>query len=202
MCHKLDPVFFTRIAALDPADVQRRCLCGYNEGEKSYIVTFLEWEYRIEPTRRLIIPVRNDAREVGPDIGIVMLLYLLQAKNLPIEGNWVSEFALPGGSLFFRGPHRVRNKEVADRFGRDTAGFERACRAVGGEPIVMGDSAFRFTVLPRIPAAVVLWTADEEFEASAKLLFDASVREHLPLDVIFGMALELLGAILGKPLWG
>jgi hypothetical protein len=56
--------------------------------------------------------------------------------------------------------------------------------------------------LPRIPAAAVLWYADEEFEASAKLLMDATIEKHLPLDVIFGMSIEVIGRIVDKTLWG
>ena len=52
-----------------------------------------------------------------------------------------------------------------------------------------------------MPVIVVLWAADEEFDASAKLLMDSTIEHHLPLDVIFGMALEVLGRIVGKVLW-
>ncbi|MCK5094409.1 MAG: DUF3786 domain-containing protein, partial [Spirochaetes bacterium] len=72
------------------------------------------------------------------------------------------------------------------------------CLALGGKPVEMGDAAFQFQVLPRIPVVAVLWYADEEFDASAKLLMDATIEQHLPLDVIFGMALEFIGRIVGK----
>jgi hypothetical protein len=199
MCHKLDPVFFSRLAALDPDEVCARGICRWESG--SYIVPFLTWQYRVQPGRMLIEPVTPGAREVGADLGLLLLFYLLQVKNVPLAGRWVSEFDLPGGSLFFRGPHRFRTGELAERFGRDLDGFAEAGRRLGGVRIDLGDSAFRFQVLPRVPAAAVLWRADDEFEASAKLLLDASVREHLPLDVVLGLSLELLGALVGKPLW-
>ena len=103
--------------------------------------------------------------------------------------------------MFFRGPHRFRTDELAGRFGRDLDGFRAACLALDGEPLAMGDAAYRFQVLPRVPAAAVLWSADDEFDASAKLLMDSTISLHLPLDVIFGMALELLGALVGRSLW-
>jgi hypothetical protein len=199
VCHKLDPVFFTRLAGLDRDDVRARSLCDL-EGD-TYVLPFLIWKYRVDPGRRLIEPLTPGAREVGADLGLLLLFYLLNSRNVPLEGRWVSEFDIPGGSLFFRGPHRFRTGDLADTFGRDLEGFTRASLRLGGARVDLGDRAFRFQVLPRIPAAAVLWRADDEFPASAKLLLDGSVKEHLPLDVIFGLSLELLGALVARPLW-
>jgi hypothetical protein len=200
VCHKLDPVFFSHLASLDPLDVRARSLCEL-ETDGSLTVPFLIWRYRVDPGRRLIEPLSTDAREVSADLGLLLLFYLVHAKSTPLEGRWVSEFDLPGGALFFRGPHRFRTDDLAERFGRDLEGFDEVCRRTGGVRIELGDSAFKFQVLPRVPAAAVLWRADEEFPASAKLLLDASVKEHLPLDVVFGLSLEVLGALVGRPLW-
>ena len=200
MCHKLDPVFFSRLADLDPDDVRARSLCDPESGG-GYAVPFLIWRYRVDPARRLIEPLTSGAREVSADLGLLLLFYLLHAKDTPLEGRWVSEFDLPGGALFFRGPHRFRTDDLAERFGRDLESFDEASRRLGGARVELGDRAYRFQVLPRVPAAAVLWRADEEFTASAKLLLDASVKEHLPLDVVFGLSLEVLGALVGRPLW-
>jgi hypothetical protein len=44
----------------------------------------------------------------------------------------------------------------------------------------------------------VLWYGDDEFEASAKLLMDATIDSHLPLDVIYALAVELVEMLLGN----
>lgn len=59
----------------------------------------------------------------------------------------------------------------------------------------MGDAAYRFSFLPRVQVAVVLWRGDEEFGAEARLLFDRTIGEHLPLDVIFSLASEVCDRI-------
>jgi len=202
MCHKLDPVFFSQLAQMDPQDVCMRSLTAYDHDRKVYRVTVLEKDYEIDTARCDIKPLDPEEGPVSVELGLLILFYLLQAKDIPLSGKWVSEFDITGGAMFFRGPHVIRNDAVADRFGRDVEGFVESCRALHGDPIDMGDAAFKFRVLPRIPAVVVLWRADDEFEASAKLLMDATIDRHLPLDVIFGMALEILGRIVGKTLWG
>jgi hypothetical protein len=200
MCHKLDPLFFSRLAGLDPGDVRERSLCD-SEPEGGYAVPFLTWKYRVDPARRLIEPLTDGAREVNADLGLLLLFYLIQAKDTPLTGRWVSEFDLPGGALFFRGPHRFRTDDLAEKFGRDLEGFDEASLRLGGTRVELGDRAYKFQVLPRIPAAAVIWRADDEFPAAAKLLLDASVKEHLPLDVVFGLSLEVLGSLVGRPLW-
>ncbi len=201
MCHKLDPSFFKQLAQLDVREVCRRSLAQFDAGSKTYRVVALDREYEVDPARCDIKPLDPEEEPVNVEFGLLILFYLLQARDIPLIGKWVGEFDLTGGTMFFRGPHVIRNDEVANRFGNDVDGFIESCRTVGGDPVDMGDAAFRFRVLPRIPAIVVLWRADEEFDASAKLLMDASIDKHLPLDVIFGMALELLGRIVGKVLW-
>jgi len=202
MCHKLDPSFFANLSAMDPEDVCRRSLASYDADIKTYRIKALEYEYEVNPAGCEIKPLNSDERPVSVELGLLILFYLMQAKDIPLTGKWVSEYDLTGGTMFFRGPHAIRNEEVAKRFGRDIEGFKKACRNLGGEPENYGDAAFRFKLLPRIPVLAVLWRADEEFEASAKLLMDETIEQHLPLDVIFGMSLELLGRIVGKTLWG
>lgn len=202
MSHKLDPVFFTKLAGIDPSDVCRRSMAKYDHERRVYLITALGNEYEVDPGACTILPV--DTSKSGPvsvELGLLILIYLLQARNIPPAGKWVNEYSLKGGAMFFRGPHAFRTDEIATRFGHDLEGFKKACLELGGVPEQMGDAAFRFQVLPRIQAVVVFWYADDEFDASAKLLMDPTIEEHLPLDVIFGMGLELLGRISGKNLW-
>ena len=180
----------------------RRSLAVYDKDRGVYSVIALGAEYLVDPAAHDIRPVSLTAGDVSVDLGLLILFYLLEAKDVPLSGRWVSEFDLKGGSMFFRGPHAFPVHEIASRFGHDLEGFKKTCVSLCGEPLKLGDAAFKIQVLPRIPAAAVLWYADEEFEASAKLLMDATIEQHLPLDVIFGMSLEVIGRIVEKKLWG
>lgn len=201
MCHKLDPMFFKELGAMNPKDVCERSLASYDSARNAYRITAICCEYEVSPAAFEIKPVDPDEAPVSVELGLMILFYLMRAKATPLSGKWAGEFDLKGGERFFRGPHAMRNDEVAKTFGKDLDGFKSVCEKIGGVPAEMGDAAFRFQVLPRVPVIVIFWKADDEFEASAKLLMDSSISEHLPLDVIFGMALELLGKIVGKALW-
>jgi hypothetical protein len=202
MCHKLDPVFFKKLAEKDCDEVCMRSLAEYDSDRNVYRVTALGNEYYVNPEAHEIKPSSSIIQEVSVDLGLLILIYLLEAKDIPVSGEWVSEFNLRGGSMFFRGPHAFPVDEIASRFGYDMEGFKETCISLGGKPLSLGDAAFKFQVLPRVPVAAVLWYADDEFDASAKLLMDATIEQHLPLDVIFGMSLEVIGRVVDKILWG
>jgi hypothetical protein len=123
------------------------------------------------------------------------VVYLLKARNIPLSGRRVTEKELPGGDLFFRGPHELARGPILSRFGQDPNGLLRAGLALGGEPVPFGDAGLRFQVLPRVPLECILWAGDPEFPASLTFIFDASVSEHLPLDVILALAALVSGRL-------
>jgi hypothetical protein len=198
MSHKLDPVFYSRLQAIEPVDVCRRSLAQYNEDLKTYSLTVLGQPYEIDTSRQTIVHKGADSHEVSADMGVLILNYMIGAREIPLAEQWVNEFSLKGGAMFFRGLHAIPNLQLAGHFGKDLEGFKRSCLELGGESVNMGDAAFRFQVLPRIPVIIAFWFADEEFDASAKLLMDPTIQEHLPLDAILGLGLELYGKIIGN----
>ncbi len=202
MTHILDPVYFKKIMEADPDDVCRRSLASYDREKRSFIITFLEERYAVNPDKREVLgPVREGP--VSVELSLLILVYLLEAKDIQLEERWVGENNLKGGAMFFRGPHAIPNDALAGRFEQDINGFKSACASLGGKAVqTAADSSYHFQLLPRIPVLVSFWYGDEEFDASAKLLMDPTIEQHLPLDVIFGMALELYGRITGWKLWG
>ncbi|MCP4579194.1 MAG: DUF3786 domain-containing protein [Deltaproteobacteria bacterium] len=48
---------------------------------------------------------------------------------------------------------------------------------------------------PRIPVAVLLWKEDDEFPVESRTLFDRSIIEHLALDIVFALAVEVFEKI-------
>ncbi|MGQ9834180.1 MAG: DUF3786 domain-containing protein [Candidatus Villigracilaceae bacterium] len=84
---------------------------------------------------------------------------------------------------------------MGQNFGWNVEAFRQACRLNGGVPLEIGEAAYRFEGLPRLPLAVTYWVGDEEFPSASKILFDASAWHYLPLD-----ACAVLGGLLAKRL--
>ena len=177
------------LAAMEARDVCRRTLAQADAD--GYALRFLDREYRVDPeSGRLGGPVA-DPLLGDPEFELLLLTYLTQARDTPVQASWISEKDLPGGSLFFRGPHALPVQPLVGRFGRDPAAFRQAGQRLGGEPLSFGDAAFGFTALPRIPAACILWVQDEEFPARVTMMFDRTLGLHLPLDVVLALARSL-----------
>ena len=190
----IDPGFFKELLQTRPEEVCRRALCQYDASIKSYLVETWIGVYCVDPGSAQIKPC-NSSPSLDPGFELAVLFYLLRAKDLPLSGEWISEKDIPDGVTFFRGPHALPVHLVAERFGHDLEGLGKACEGLGGTPLDMADAAYSFRVLPRVPAAVLLWAADSEFEAEARMLFDRTISSHLPLDVIFGLSVEVCSRI-------
>lgn len=67
----------------------------------------------------------------------------------------------------------------------DPDGLTQAGLTLGGKRISAGDAGVQIPALPRVPLQYILWKHDEEFLPHLTIAFNASVKEHLPLDVIW-----------------
>jgi hypothetical protein len=195
MCHKLDMRFFQELEGMNPDDVCRRTLCAFDRDRACYLVEAWGERYEVYAGRGEILPVNRAMPPVSIEWGLVILFYLLRSQDTPIGGDWISEKDLPGGVTFFTGPHAIPTHLIKDRFGNEIDGFKEVCENLGGKPIDMADAAFVFRILPRVPVAVLLWRGDDEFDAEARVLFDRTISQQLPLDVIFGMTVVLCSSI-------
>ncbi len=199
------PGYWDELMALDPGLVCTRAGVSYEPNEESYSIPVLDRTYRVCPAKKTVSLGRPHTEgDIAPPRisfteALVQIVYLLKARNLPLAGNRVTEQELPGGALFFRGPHELTRKPVLRRFGQDPDGFLAAGLALGGEKIAFGDAGVRLPALPRVPLEYVLWAADDEFPASLTIIFDPSVTDHLPLDVIWALVAMVTARLAGLP---
>jgi len=194
MSQLIDNILFQDLSACDPKDVINRTNALYDEKKGIYRLDIWGRSYEVMPEQSRITP-----RGEGPDtyrdyLYLFMLHYLMKAKAIPLSGQWVSEKDITGGTAFFRGPHTLPTQILAQAFGKDLQAFLDAGKRLGGTPLAMADAAFSFSITPRIPVAVLLWLGDDEFESEAKLLFDKTIEQHLPLDIIYALAVEICHA--------
>lgn len=133
----------------------------------------------------------SDQKEADIATCIVLLHYLLTADGTPTSDRWIAFRNLPGGLGYDGAFQRRANLRLANAFGTNRQAFEEAARALGGEQLTFGDASFLFRALPRVWLAVILHLKDDEFPASANVLFDAAASHYLPTE-----DLAVLGGIL------
>jgi Domain of unknown function (DUF3786) len=190
---EIDPAHWEELVTLDPDDVCRRSLGSYDKQVDAYRIRMLNGGYNVFPYQRAVTRETegsDPSRRYG-DISfaeaLVLVMYLLRAREIPLAGKQKTEIDLPGGATFFRGPHELPRKAILERFGRNAEGFLRAGLRLGGRLLDFGDAGFRVQALPRVPLDCILWAQDEEFPARLTFAFDTTAAEHLPLDVIWAL---------------
>ena len=191
MSSEVDPCHFQDLAKMDPADVCRRALCGYDVNEGCFTLSVWGEDHGIFPDESRITRLGDPTWDATISLGLFMVHYLLTSREIPISKEWISVKDIPGGVTFFRGPHKIPTGLIEKRFGDNLRGFRDACTQLGGMALDMADAAYSFKIAPRIPVAVLLWKGDDEFPAESKLLFDRSIGEHLALDIIFALGVEI-----------
>lgn len=168
---------------------------GANLQEGRFFLPFLGRGYAVDPSRRRIWEVDNPDRTVDFQTGMVLASTLGRAVDVPPAGRMVTPQQLPGGSLFFTGPHAVPTGRLCKYFGRDPGSLLERAAELGGRPMEGADAAAIFQGLPRLPLFVFLWAGDEEFKASATVGMDAHAHFHLALDGLWALSNVLVSRL-------
>lgn len=180
----------------EPEDVCRRSCACFDQGV--YILRFMEQEYRLSLDEERTEGSGGEVLAPDSELQLLLLTYLLSAQEVPLSGKRVTEKDLPGGEMFFRGPHALPATSLLGRFGKNAEEFLEIGTALGGKRVEYGDVAIEFLALPRIPVTCVLWAEDEEFPASVTFLFDSTIHSHLPPDVVLALVRSVVDLILRR----
>ena len=198
---KLYASYWEKLAALQPTEVCERADVIYHYGKAGYRLPFLNTSYLVIPESREILRMRPDetleSEPLTLDLHLLALYYLTESKKTEPARRWISEKDLKGGEMFFRGPHALQLRDVEAKYGNDPQGFAMAGKRLGGVEMLYGDRAFGLDVLPRILLVYVLWKGDNEFPPEIRVLFDETIQEHFPLDVIWCAVSEVNRRLIG-----
>ncbi len=179
-------------ARCDPDRMAELSGTVYDHLKKEIRIKYFKRVYSISyPGGEIFSP--QDPTALPLDEQALILQYLTQATGKPLSGSWISYAELPHGMLHDR-PFRVEAVEpLAAAFGGQPGKLLTVARGLGGQEIGIGDVGVMIPVFPRITAAVILWTGDEEFPARANMVFDASAPGYLTT-----AALYVLGAVITR----
>lgn len=155
--------------------------------DEVYLVSFPALEARLESTGKVC----------GLNRTAMFLYYLKTADGFPHVGKWVAFRDLPGGMFYHQAYQGYSGDRLAKAIDNRIGVFERAAKSLGGVKLETGDAAFAFDALPRVKVAAVYYAADEDFPASANVLFDESASHYLPTDALAGVGSALVDRLIG-----
>ncbi len=192
----IDKTNFTDLEACDPDEVMFRTGCEFDAASRQYRIKIWGHEYSVDLEKYEVYPQNHGLKSYHGYLYLFIVHFLIKSKQILPKGEWVSEKDIKGGAAFFRGPHTIPADWVSKRFENDIKAFRLACLTLGGIPLELADAAFLFQITPAVPVAVLYWVGDEDFPSETKLLFDKTIEEHLPLDIIYALAVEICHCLL------
>jgi hypothetical protein len=181
---------------LNPLETAARAGVAYDDG--AFEVPFFRVRYLVHWPGSAIERAA-DQQEADVATRILLLHYLLTADGAPLADKWIAFRSLPGGLGYDAAFQGRANLRLAHAFGSNGSAFESAAQALGGERLAFGDASYSFRVLPRVWLAVVLYLADDEFSASANVLFDGAVSHYLPTEDLAVLGGMLAGRLIKMP---
>lgn len=190
----VDPVHWEGLQALEPREVTERATCLWDP-EMGFGVPFLGDLYWVNPHQREVRPERPET-PMPPQLPLVLVHFLLNAKDRPLTGRMITEREIPGGAFFFRHLHKLPLQPLEEAFGHRPHSFVKAGLSLGGKQKDISHFSFELLPLPRIPVGFHLWPADDEFQARCVITFDSSIGGQLPLDIIWALTQVLVQRLL------
>ncbi len=180
----------------DPAEVAERSGAAFEtvEGEAHLEVHFWGRPYRIVWPEVTVGGMQGEPCPLP--VETALLQYLFLSDGAPLDDSWVSLRNLPHGAFYEQAFQGYSGKPLAKSFQGDLEGFRAAAKRIGGEPLEMGNAAYRFWAFPRVPVAVVYWSGGDEFPDDAQVLFDKSAGHYQPVEMLAHIGGTLCGQLI------
>lgn len=164
---------------LDPLKIAEDAIVKFNEENKTFIIPVLGKEYLVKLSEKQIQHPEIFDEHIQGAMTVLVLHYLINSKAKTLRNKLISYRELPDGTVFYNAFRSIAIEPIAQTFGNDLDAFEMRAIAQAGRKVNHGEIAFEFKIFPRVPVTYILWCGDEEIPASANILFDESVQEHL-----------------------
>jgi hypothetical protein len=153
----------------------------------AFKVPLIGIDYTLDPADQRITRTCQVDHPVSYQAGVVLLTTLTASKGVPPSGRMAVPQELPGGRMFFTGPHAVANGPLATALEKDSSRLIDRALGLGGQMIEGADIAIRIPGLPYVPLYVLLWRGDQEVPVRAVIGIDDRAHFHLDLAGVFAL---------------
>ena len=106
-----------------------------------------------------------------------------------ISGRWKNMQSF--GLHFHQNLLEEQRDPMAEHIDRDPEGFQRACLALGGEPLDGADMSYAIEVFDGLRIAVQFWHGDDEFAPRLRYLWDENANQYIRYETMY-FAVNLL----------
>lgn len=181
-------IYQEKFREMDPQQMAKRSGCEFRDGEfeiflmnRRVKLTFPEMETYYEDETRTADNVQagNARIKTADNVRILLARYVMEGVQAESSGKMYSYPEMPWGPVYevqFRGRCISR---MAGTYGHNIKGFKEGMEKIGakeareasGRFASGADCAYDIPFLPKLTIRALIWEADEEFPASAQILF-------------------------------
>jgi hypothetical protein len=183
-----------RLSQVKPGKLALRSGCE-RDGDGGYVLTFFWQEYVIS-CDDFVVRRAETGEEPSSFTQSLILTYLATADGTTPSSRWIGFRDLPEGLFYVQAFQGYSGGRLVRELEGGIEAFRRACEALGGEPLEIGDAGYVFIVLPRVHLALVYWEGDEEFPSQTRVLFEDTSAKYMPTDGLAILGSQLVGRVL------
>ncbi|AKL96446.1 hypothetical protein CACET_c30020 [Clostridium aceticum] len=171
----------------DPTEMAIQSGALYDADKKQFTLTYLNREYLISyPAGSIQLKEPHEESPLLDDekcgLKILLISYLHRCTKTPLVKKWVPFRELKGVGHTYDHFARQGISKLVGFFGNKGELFSKAVSKIGGKKYPSGDIGFEINVLPNLPIVLILWLGDEEFDATAAVLYDPSAVQQLHVE--------------------
>jgi hypothetical protein len=175
-------------------EIIKKTMCIMGETSKTLILPFLNKQYSINIESQKI--ETKDGEEFFNLFYIgIMLHYLTHAQDIPLTNKYNSFREFWGGQEYYYAFNNRVLVPLVNAFGKEPDKFIQAAGNLGGEKVEKGEYGFWIPGLPRVPVYILLWTGDEEVDASVNVLFDGSANKQMETEALVWLAVATVSEL-------
>ena len=191
--------FMDKYADADPALIGERLKLETEDEGSTFVIRYLGHKYRVSHPALSIEPAEEgmiDFLSGNDSAKILLLRYLLFAAPSGHDGSFVSFREMPGGDLYFQ-PFQGRCIfRLLGKDGKRIDVFRQVLESMGAVKVSYADACYDVELFPDLYVRFILWEGDDEFPASAQILFSSNFRtafETYDLAEIGGLCITAFG---------
>lgn len=184
-----------RFAEADPEALSRRSGIPFSDG--LFRTVLLGREVTVS-WPEMVLTDSEAGLELSPSVRILMGRLLLEGAVVPGSGQFKSYKEMPWGTVYETQFYGRCIRRLAGSFGSRPDCFCRSCEALGGRRIAGADAAYEIAFLPGLPVRFLIWEGDEEFPASAQILFSDSFPAAFTAEDMAVVGDVILNALNGR----
>ena len=181
-------------AEMSPEELSRRSGIAYNDG--TFKTVFLAKTVSISWPDMTVFD--DDGRCLSPAVHILLGRLLLEGTLSPGSGKFLAYSELPWGSVYNAQFTGRCIRRLAASYGNRLPDFCLACEGLHGRKLGGADAAYEIEFLPGLYVRLSLWEGDEEFPASAQILFSDNFSAAFTAEDIAVAGDLILNALKGR----